>query len=42
MILKSDQEPAMIAIQKGTRKELWNEVIDILNKVKENKMNEDG
>ena len=41
MILKSDQEPAMIAIQKETRKELWNEVLEILNKVKENKMSED-
>ena len=34
VIIKSDQEPAMIALQKEIRKELWNEVIEIMNKVK--------
>ena len=35
MILKSDQEPAMIALQKEVRKELWKEVIEIMNQVKQ-------
>ena len=42
MVLNSDQEPAMIAIQKETRRELWNEILEILDKVKENKMSEEG
>ena len=33
MILKSDQEPAMIALQKEVRKELWQEIIEIMNRV---------
>ncbi len=32
IVLKSDQEPAMISLQKEIRKELWNEVIEIMNK----------
>ena len=41
VIIKSDQEPAMIAIQKEVRKELWNEIITIMNKIKETR-NESG
>ena len=35
VIIKADQEPAMISLQKEVRKELWNEIIDIMNKVKD-------
>ncbi len=35
MVLKSDQEPAMIALQKEIRKELWQDIIEIMSKVTE-------
>ena len=34
IIIKADQEPAMVSLQKEVRKELWNEIIDIMNRVK--------
>ena len=42
LVLKSDQEPAMIALQKEVRKELWNEVVDIMNKIKEDREENDN
>ena len=39
MILKSDQEPAMTSLQKEVRKEMWQEVTAIMDKVKQS--NED-
>ena len=33
IMLKSDQEPAMISLQKEIRKELWNEVNEIAGKM---------
>ncbi len=37
MTLKSDQEPAMIALQREVREELWQEVIEIMNRVKDSR-----
>ena len=37
IILKTDQEPAMISLQKEIRKELWNEIISIMNKLAESR-----
>ena len=34
MVIKSDQEPAMVAVQKEVRKELSSEIIEIMNKIK--------
>ena len=35
IIIKSDQEPAMAEIQREVRKEPWNELVEIIKKVKE-------
>ena len=35
IIFKTDQEPAIVSIQKEVRKELWKEVIEIMNRVKD-------
>ena len=35
VIIKSDQEPSMVDIQMETRKELWAEVLKIMNDVKD-------
>ena len=35
MILKSDQAAAMVALQTETRKELWQEFIEIMNRLKQ-------
>ena len=40
IVIKADQEPAMISLQKEIRKELWNEVIEITNKVKDTRKGE--
>ena len=43
MILKTDQELAMIEIQQEVRKKLWNELVEMIRKVKEIKEgNEEG
>ena len=41
IVLKTDQEPAMIALQKEIRKELWQEITDIMNKLAESRKNTD-
>ena len=35
MILKSNQEPAIMALQKEIRRELWQDILEIMNRVKE-------
>ena len=35
VILKSDQEPAIIDLQKEIRKELWDEVLKLIEKIEE-------
>ena len=34
-VIKSDQEPAIISLQKEIRKELWTEIAEIMDKVKD-------
>ena len=44
IIIKSDQEPAIVDLQKDVRKELWNEIIEITKQakgIKEGKIKDD-
>ena len=39
IIIKTDQEPAIIDVQKEVRRELWEELNEVMNEVKSLKMN---
>ena len=41
VIIKTDQEPAMISLQQAIRKELWEEILHIASRVKDVKEGDD-